>query len=164
MVLDLTVMSITPFLTVTSLLVIYSVLDIRDRRVKNEYSALGLVGGAFVIGLLTGTWRLMDNIVLHVAGILLALPISYILFKIGSIGGADAKVLSIIACLSPGIELGSWNQPILEAIIGLGVELIVMLLGGYFYWRYKRTSENATPPLIPLLLLGYLAIQLIALI
>jgi Flp pilus assembly protein protease CpaA len=148
------------FLTIISLLVVYSILDIRDRRVMNEAVFAGGAVGCIVL-VLTG--HFVTNLVLHLTALLLVIPLAYILFRIGSIGGADAKILFIVALISPGIELGIWNQPILEAIIGLGGELIVMLLGGYLYWRFRRNEENSTPPLILFLLVGYLVIQVIAL-
>ena len=161
MVLDLSIESIIPFFTVISLLVIYSILDIRERRVKNELVFAGVVVGCIVV-ILTG--RVTTSIVLHATTLLIIIPLAYILFRIGSIGGADAKVLFVVALISPGVELGSWNQSILEAIIGLGGELTVMLLGGYLYWKLRKNDENATPPLLPFLLIGYLSVQVIALI
>lgn len=158
MVLDLTVMSVTSFLTIISLLVIYSILDIRDRKVKNEIVLAGSIVGCMIL-LLTG--HFVHNIVLHLVALVLVVPLSLILFRISSIGGADAKVLFSIALISPGIELGDWSQPVLEAIVGLGGELIVMLLGGYLYWRCK--NRERTPPLIPILFMGYLIVQLFAL-
>ncbi len=160
MVLDLSFASIVSFVTILSLLLIYSFLDIRDRKVMNEVVVEGGVVGCIVLIL---TSHFASNLVLHLTALLLVMPLSYILFRFGSIGGADAKVLFVVALISPGIELGIWNQPILEAIIGLGGELIVMLLGGYLYWRIKRNSENVTPPLLPFLLVGFLAIQVLAL-
>ena len=158
MVLNFTVMSIASLLTIITLLVIYSILDIRDRKVKNEIVLIGGVVGYLILVL---TEHFVHNTVLHLSALLLVVSISYILFRIGSIGGADAKVLFTIALLSPGIELGAWSQPVLEAIIGLGGELIVMLLGAYLYWRYK-TGERS-PPIIPILLIGYLIVQPFAL-
>lgn len=158
MVLDLTVMSVASVLTIITLLVIYSILDIRDRNVKNEIVLVGSIIGCMIL-LLTG--HFVQNTVLHLTALILVVPISFILFRIGSIGGADAKVLVSISLISPGIELGDWIQPVLEAIVGLGGELIVMLLGGYLYWRYK--NRESTPPLIPILFMGYLIVQLFAL-
>ena len=160
MVLDLSIESIVPFVTVTSLLVIYSILDIRERRIKNEFVLVGGVVGCVVLIL---TDHFVTNIVLHATAIVTILPLAYILFRIGSIGGADAKILFVVGLISPGVELGVWSQQVLEAIVGVGGELIVMLLGGYLYWRFRGNSEDTTPPLIPFLLVGYLAIQLIAL-
>ena len=160
MVLDLSIVSIVTFFTIISLLVVYSILDIRDRKVMNEVVFVGGVVGCIVL-ILTG--HFIANLVLHLTALLLVIPLAYILFRIGSIGGADAKILFIVALISPGIELGIWSQPILEAIVGLGGELVVVLLGGYLYWRFKRNEGNSTPPLIPLLLLGYLIVQVIAL-
>jgi Flp pilus assembly protein protease CpaA len=160
MVLDLSLVSILSFFTIISLLVIYSSLDIRDRKVMNEVVFGGGIVGSIVL-ILTGHFA--SNLILHLTALLLVIPLTYILFRIGSIGGADAKVLFIVAFISPGIELGSWNQPVLEAILALGVEFVSMLLGGYLYWRFRRNDGNTTPPLLPFLLVGYLAIQVIAL-
>jgi Flp pilus assembly protein protease CpaA len=160
MVLDLSVASILSFCTITVLLAIYSFFDIHDRNVKNEFILTGAVVGCIVF-LLTGHFT--SNVILHVFSLVMVAPLVYILFRIGSIGGADAKSLFVVSLISPGIELGVWNQPILEAIIGLGGELIVMLLGGYLYWRFRGNSEDPTPPLLPFLLMGYLVIQMLAL-
>ena len=160
MVLDLSLTSIVHFTTIISLLVIYSVLDVRYRTVKNELVLAGAVIGG-TISMFTG--HFVTSIVLHATALLLVIPLVCILFRLGSIGGADAKVLSIVSLFSPGIELGDWNQPVLEAILGLGGELLVMLLGGYLYWRIKGANKENVPPLLPFLLLGYLVIQLFAL-
>ena len=161
MVVDLSVTAVSSFLTVTSLLVIYSVLDIRQRRVPNEYIAVGGVAGSVVI-LLSG--HLFSSLLLHVTALVIVFVMAYALFRMRSIGGADVKSLLLVALISPGIELTAWNLPFIEAVAGMGGELFIMLLGGYLYWRIKINDENSTPPLIPFLLLGYLVIQLIALI
>jgi Flp pilus assembly protein protease CpaA len=160
MVLDLSVASILSFCTIIILLVIYSFLDVRERRVKNEFILVGGIVGCIFLLL---TSHFVSNIVLHVTALVMVAPLAYILFRMRSIGGADVKSLFLVALISPGIELRVLNIPVLEATIGVGGELMVMLLGGYLYWRLKINDENATPPLIPFLLLGYLAIQLIAL-
>lgn len=159
MVLDLSFASIMSFLAIMALLLIYSVLDYRDRRVTNEFVIIGgIVGGIILI--LTGHFT--SNIVLHLTALLFVVPLAYILFRLGSIGGADAKVLVVLSFVSPGVELVICDEPVLEAIIALGWELVVMLLGGYFYWRVRKKNEASTPPLIPFLLVGYLALQVIA--
>ncbi len=161
MVLDLSFASIVSFLIITSLLVLYSILDYRSRRVMNEAI---LVGGAVGFTSVIFTGHIVSNIMLHMTALLLVIPLIYVLYRIGSIGGADVKVLFIVALVSPGIELGYWDQPVLEAVVGLGGELLIMLLGGYLYWRLRGRRQNTTPPLLPFLLLGYIAIQMIALI
>ena len=88
MVLDLSIASIMSVLTIISLLLIYSILDIRDRKVRNEFLFVGGVVGCIVL-LLTNHFT--TNLVLHVAALLIVLPPTYILFRIGSIGGADVK-------------------------------------------------------------------------
>ncbi|MGY5855132.1 MAG: prepilin peptidase [Candidatus Thorarchaeota archaeon] len=160
MVLDLSFASIMSFFTIVSLLLIYSILDIRDRRVRNEYIIAG--GGLGCIILILSS-HFVSDLILHVTAMLIVLPLAYILFRMGSIGGADVKSLLLVALISPGVQLRLLNIPILEAIFGVGVELLIMLTGGYLYWRIRMKNENASPPLIPFLLLGYLAIQLIAL-
>ncbi|MHA1965246.1 MAG: prepilin peptidase [Candidatus Thorarchaeota archaeon] len=159
MVLDMSVASIMSFFTIISLLVVYSILDIRDRKIMNE---IVFAGGAVGCVVLIFTGHFATNMVLHLTALMLVVPLSYILFRIGSIGGADAKVLCVVTLISPGIELGTWSQPVLEAILALGGELVAMLLGGYLYWQIRRKDVNATPPLVPFLLVGYLVIQLFA--
>ena len=160
MVLDLSIAAISSFFTITSLLVVYSILDIRERRVPNEYIVVGGVVGCIVI-LLTG--HFVSNIVLHVVALVIVFAMGYSLFRMRSIGGADVKSLLLVALISPGIELRVLNIPVLEAVAGMGGVFMVMLLGGYLYWRLEINDENTTPPLIPFLLLGYLAIQILAL-
>ena len=159
MVLDLSLASIVHFITIILLLVVYSILDLRYRTVKNELVLAGVIIGG-TISVFTG--HFVTSIVLHATALLLTIPLAYILFRLGSIGGADVKVLFIVSLFSPGIELGNWNQPALEAIFGLGGELFIMLLGGYLYWRIKRNDKENNPPLLPFLLLGYLVIQVFA--
>ena len=158
MVLDLSVAAISSFLTITTLLVIYSILDVRERRVPNEFIVGGGVVGSAVI-LLTG--HFFSNLVLHVTALMIVFAMSYALFRMQSIGGADVKSLLLVALISPGIELRALNIPIIETVVGMGIEFFVMLLGGYLYWRSRINSEKTTPPLIPFLLLGYLAVQLL---
>ncbi|MGY5865472.1 MAG: prepilin peptidase [Candidatus Thorarchaeota archaeon] len=158
MVLALSVMGVISFLTILSLLIVYSVLDVRDRIVKNEIVLAGLIVGS-IISFLTG--HFLHYPVLHLTALIMVVPLILVLFRLGSIGGADAKVLFTIALLSPGIEFGDWSLSYLEAILGLGAQLAVMLLGGYLYWRYR--NRESTPPLIPMLFVGYLIVQLFAL-
>ena len=157
MAFDLSFASTISFITALWLLLAYSYLDLRERRVKNQYIVEGVLTGVVML-LFTG--HFWTFAVLHVTAIVLCVPLAYVLFRLGSIGGADAKVLLIVSFISPGIELGIWTQPVMEAIVGLGLELTIMLLGGYLYWKSKKTE--GIPPLIPFLLVGYLAIQLLA--
>ena len=121
------------------------------------------MGIGFIIVVLTG--HLLNQFALHISSIVFVLIVSYVLFRQGSIGGADAKSLLLIAITSPGVELGDWGNPLFEGIIAGGLEMFVMLLLGTLYWRTKASqSEEDTqiPPLIPFLLIGYLVIQLLA--
>jgi hypothetical protein len=45
------------------------------------------------------------------------------------------------------------------------IEILVMLFVGYLYWQIRRrsgrtSSEDRTVPLIPLLLVGYMIVQM----
>jgi Flp pilus assembly protein protease CpaA len=136
---------------------VYSVLDVRERRVNNEIIIVGLTVGC-TITFLTG--HFIQQSWIHLLALVYAVPLSLVLYKSGSIGGADVKVLFTVALLSPGIELGDWSNNILEVVLGFGLQLVIMLIGGYLYWRIKN-REN-TPPLIPMLLVGYLIAQVLA--
>ncbi len=82
----------------------------------------------------------------------------------GAIGGADLKTLVILSIVSPGIELALWIDPVLEAIVGGGLMMLIMLILGYLYSNWStKTSESGTP-LIPFLSVAYVLIQLLALI
>lgn len=162
MTLDLSVTSLLMFSMTLALLIAYSVMDLRSRLVRNEYLALGGVLG-FSLAVLSG--HLTANSMLHLTAIIFVASVSYLLFKIGAIGGADAKTLLIVAIVSPGIELAIWDSPILEALIGAGLGLFIMLLLGYVYTRWSSSlksnsdGEYQAVPLIPFLLLGYILIQ-----
>jgi len=150
------------FSVTLALLIVYSVMDLRSRLVRNEYLAFGGVLG-FSLAVLSG--HLVANSMLHLTEVIFVTSVSYPLFRIGAIGGADAKTLLIVAILSPGIELATWDSPILEALIGGGLGLFIMLLLGYAYTRRSSRlksnsdAEYRTVPLIPFLLLGYILIQ-----
>ena len=165
MTLDLSVTSLLMFSVTLALLIVYSIMDFRSRLVRNEFLAIGGVLG-FSLVVLSG--HLTANSVLHLTAVIFVPSISYLLFRIGAVGGADAKTLLIVAILSPGIELAMWDSPILEALIGGGLELFIMMSLGYAYT--KRSSglksnsdaEYQTVPLIPFLLLGYTLIQILS--
>ena len=90
--------------------------------------------------------------------------LSYALYRLGTVGGADVKALMILAIASPGFALTVWDDPILEAVINIGGATAVMLLLGFLYWKLasKNGNWNSKPPLIPFLLMGFIAIQIIA--
>lgn len=165
MTMDLSVTSVLTFSVTLGLLTAYSVMDLCGRRVRNEYL---VVGGALGFGVAVFSGHLAANPMLHVTAIIFVTPISYLLFKIGSIGGADAKSVLIIAIVSPGTEFALWDSPILEALIGGGLELFIMLLFGYVYTRWSSSlksnseGEYRAVPLIPFLLLGYIVIQVLS--
>ena len=153
------------FSTTLTLLVVYSIMDLHARRVRNEYLVVGGVTG-FSLVVLSG--HLAANSMLHLTAVIFVSSVSYLLFRIGAIGGADAKALMLVAFLSPGIELAMWGSPILEGLIGGGLELFMMLLLGYVYTKRasilmnNSDSEYQTIPLIPFLMLSYILIQILS--
>ncbi|MHA2066184.1 MAG: prepilin peptidase [Candidatus Thorarchaeota archaeon] len=160
-------MSIIAFGTMLSILIVFSIMDIRERKVANQYMlAAGVIG--IIITVLTG--HLSQNPVLHLAAPIFVLVLSYVLFQIGAIGGADLKALLILSIVSPGIELALWTDPILEAVIGAGLEMLIMLTIGYAYSNWSRKDndsqqdEKRATPLIPFLGIAYMLVQILALL
>jgi hypothetical protein len=87
------------------------------------------------------------------------------LYRLGTVGGADVKALMTLAITNPGSALMVWDDPILEAVINIGGITAVMLLLGFLYWKLagKNGKWSPKPPLIPFLLMGFMAIQIIGL-
>lgn len=167
MALDLSITSVLAFSVTLVLLIVYSIMDLHGRKVRNLYMlAGGLVG--FSVTVLSG--HVAESPVLHLTAFIFVSFLSYLLFRIGSLGGADAKSLVTVAIMSPGIEFAVWNSPTFEAFVGGGLGLFIMLLLGYVYSRWTKNVqdkfEEGRPvvPQIPFLLLGYVIIQVLALI
>ena len=148
------VSSLLAFTTTFALLFIYSAFDIRVRKVPNQIMLVGGVIGV-VVNVMSG--HFCDNLLLHLFALVFALSISYVLFQLGTFGGADAKALISVAIISPGFEFIIWLNPLTEAIIATGIEVVVMLSLGHFWWYQAKihNKETPSPPLIPLLLIGY---------
>ena len=158
--LEITISALVSFVTMSTLLTIYSIFDFRDRLVPNQTIFAGAIIG-FVVVLISG--HLIQHLALHLTAAAIMIILGYTLFRIGSFGGADFKVTLIVAIVSPGLEFTSWSNPILEGILIAGLQLIVMLAGGYVYSKRRVYKENMkTIPLIPLLFGAYLILQLLA--
>lgn len=145
------------FMMTLVLLIIYSFFDIQERKVPNRVILVGGIVGA-VMSIISG--HFYENLLLHLFALAFTIPISYLLFKLGTVGGADAKALISVAITSPGFEFLLSLNPLVEAIIAAGIELVVMLSLGYF-WYYlinKHNNDALSPPLIPFLLVGYLIV------
>ena len=151
------VSSFLAFALTLVLLIIYSGFDIKERRVPNQVLLVGGIVGV-AVNLISG--HLYENLLLHLFSLSFTIPISYALFRLGAFGGADAKALISVALISPGFEFAFWVNPLTEAIIATGIEVIFMLSLGYLWWyQVKKRNENPLPPpLILLLLVGYLFI------
>jgi len=162
---EITIPSLVLFSLSTMFLIDYAFEDLRNRRVSNNLMiASGFFG--FVATIITG--HLLDNLVLHISAFVFTTLVALLLFRIGAIGGADFKALMVIAITSPGILFSSWPEPLYEGIIASGLEIAIMLLLGIVYSKMKKRTntgeEDRIVPLLPLLLLAYMAVQCLALI
>jgi Flp pilus assembly protein protease CpaA len=160
MVLTLDNASFIGFFTILILLVILSIYDLRERRVPNQVVLIaGAIGG--VIGIITD--HIVNEWMLHLSAIIFVI-IPVMLYRIHALGGADVKAILLIAIVSPGIEFTVWNQPYFEAIIAQLLQILIMLFLGFIWSRTRNKEETRKPALIPLLLVGYLIVQLLAFI
>ena len=73
------------------------------------------------------------------------------------------KALFTIGIISPGVEFGSWGNPVLEGILIVGLLLGITLISGYLISQ-RKTDRNDVIPLIPILFGAYLVLQLLALL
>ena len=160
MVLIITASAIFSFTFTTILLFIYSVFDFRTRKVPNRVMIAGMILGIAVV-ILSG--HIIEHALLHLTATLVALILGYFLFRIGSFGGADVKTLFIIAIISPGVEFGSWGNPIMEGIVIVGLQLVITLVSGYIISK-RKADDSEVIPLIPVLFATYLVLQLLALL
>ncbi|MFW9843432.1 MAG: prepilin peptidase [Candidatus Thorarchaeota archaeon] len=158
MVFVITAFAIAAFICTVIVLLINSIWDFRARRVPNQMAFTGLVG-AVVFSVLSD--RIFEQPMTYLTSILLTLVLGYVLFKIGALGGADVKALLAIAIISPGVEFATWGNPILEAILIVGLLFMATLMIGYVLSK-KKTDENDIIPLIPIIMGVYLALQLLA--
>lgn len=162
MVLEITIPSIVSFIATIILLLIYAAFDLRTRLVPNRIMVAGGVIGAVIV-ILTG--HLINQALLHLSAGAFTLFLSYLLFRIGALGGADVKAVVTIAIVSPGIEFASWSDSVVEGIVGSGLLLIIILLGAYIFSRYRtKEEEERVTPLLPIILATYLLLQLLALV
>lgn len=148
--------SVISIIVVVLLLTIYSVYDLRERRVPNRITVTGLIIGV-LISIITG--HLSANAELRIVSFLFMITVSSVLFKVGALGGADLKTFITISIISPGFELISLNSQFLEGVLISGFELLLTLFGGAMISRF-RSSRKPTA-LIPVLLCMYVIIQLI---
>jgi hypothetical protein len=158
--LDLSPVAILTFSIGAGILVIYSISDIKSRSVPNWVIMLCTVGG-LIVNVFSG--QLINNWILHISSVAIFAIMGYILFRMGSIGGADAKAGISIGVVSPGFSLGSWASPVFEAMLVSCIELMIMIALGYAYSRMMRNTGEVTP-LVPGLFIGYLLVQLLAIL
>jgi Flp pilus assembly protein protease CpaA len=152
--------AISAFAITVLILTIYSFDDLRTRKVPNQFVLTGLFVGV-CMGVLNG--HLIEHAVLHLTAAVLTLILGYVLFRIGALGGADVKTLFTIAIISPGIEFAIWENPVLEGIVAVGIQLVITLLCGYLI-SLRKSEETEPIPLIPILFGAYLVLQLLALL
>ncbi|MCK4280157.1 MAG: prepilin peptidase [Candidatus Thorarchaeota archaeon] len=150
------------FATAVILLLMFSLLDIRERKVSNGLLAAGGLVGC-VVSILTG--QLFSTPFLYLSALSFVLALSYVLFRLGALGGADVKALIVVALTSPGMVFAHWENQIYEGVMIGAIEILVMVFLGHLYWQIHRrsgitSSEERTVPLIPLLLVGYIIVQM----
>ncbi len=163
MIFELTIPSVLSLVTVVILLSVFARSDILTRRVPNTQILLAMFIGVIVI-VLSG--HLILSPINHVLSLIIVTPVSYSLWRLGSIGGADAKCIVVIAMISPGLELAEGRGPLFEVISGNLLQVLIMLICGHFYQRlihHRRQSqmERVSIPLIPFLLLAYVVTQML---
>ncbi|MGY5874549.1 MAG: prepilin peptidase [Candidatus Thorarchaeota archaeon] len=148
------------FIMTLCMLLLMSIEDLRKRSISNELMLVFGIGGVF-LGLWTG--HIQSEPILHLTAVVFVLGFSYLLFRLKAVGGADVKTLLNVAIISPGIEFTNWYNPVFESVIASLGQILLMLCLGYIWWRKVRETETRPPALIPLLLVGYLIVQLLAL-
>lgn len=162
MTLEVTVVGIVALSFTMAILILFSIMDLLTRRVRNGFAAAAILFG-IALGYANG--HLTSQILLHITAVIFVTVFVIVLFRMGAIGGADAKAALAIAAISPGIEFGVYENVFFEAVIGGGLQLVVMLILGYLYqMKEKDNPERKPAPLIPFLLIGYLLVQLLALV
>lgn len=164
MALEFTLPTVSSFIMAIVLLCAYSWMDLKDRRVANR---IVLIGGIVGFGLVMVTGHIIERSILHLTAVTFMFLISYLMFRLNALGGADVKSLITVAIISPGIEFATWDNPVFEAVIGAGMGLFLMLLLGFVYWKSTSKPDSdvrRATPLIPMLLIAYLFVQLLALI
>jgi len=142
----------------TAILAIGAIRDIQERAVENEVM---LMGGACGLGLSILSGRLITRPGLYLAAVTISLILGVGLYRVGAVGGADSKMLVILAITSPGIALDRSNV-MWEGFIAASMEVLIMLLLGYMWWVYARRRNRpcVKPPLIATLLVGFVIVQL----
>ena len=145
------------------LLLVFSFFDIKERKVSNGVLLVGGLVGC-VVSILTG--QIFSRFVLYISALTFVLALSYLLFRLGALGGADVKALLVVTITSPGLVYGHWENQIYEGVMISAVEVLVMIFLGYSYWLIHRHSSRTssgkrTVPLLPLLLVGYIVVQMI---
>lgn len=160
MVLIITASTISSFVFTTLLLFIYAVFDFRTRRIPNQVM---LIGGIMGLSIALRFGHIEEYALLHLTAVLVTLVLGYILFRIGSFGGADVKTIFTIAIVSPGIEFASWENPVFEAVLIVGLQLVITLAIGYLIAQ-RKTDGSEVVPLIPVIFAAYLVLQLLALL
>ncbi len=134
--------SVVQFATVTILLGIGSVMDIRTREIPNWIS-LGVLLAAFLDFNIQNLW-----------GIIVAVIFFSVALATGKIGGGDVKLivaLSVVCGLWGSFALLLFAQTAM--LVFYGVSVIVQKLRG-------RTADKSMP-FVPFIFIGYLASRLI---
>ncbi|MHA2423914.1 MAG: prepilin peptidase [Candidatus Thorarchaeota archaeon] len=161
MAVEITIQGLLAFSLAVALLMFFSLMDLKTRKVPNEVMSMSFALGV-LMSIVTG--HLIDQLYLHLVGIIFAVVFAIPLFYMNAIGGADVKTVILLQFISPGLELGTFTEFVTEGMIGVFALLLSMLVLGLLYSRREEKIDRKRTPLIPFLFVGYLVMQLIVLL
>ncbi len=137
------------------MLTIGGLTDLTGRVVPNRLTYTSIVvGGALVMmtGCFVTLW--LKYVIVGT----FVVPVTYFLFRIGAIGGGDAKILLAINIMTPGfVFVEGFQWTILEVVTGYcGVVMPALTLA----ILTKNTGRTMRFPLVPFFLVAYVSIQM----
>ncbi len=157
--------TIVVFIECVVVLTWFSHVDISTRRIPNRQILVALVLASLTV---IASGYLFDHLILHASAVGFTGFMVCVLYRLGSIGGGDVKLLLIVAFLSPGVIFVSGMNPVFEGIIASGLLIFGMLLLGWLYSRMCEKKDASCPrtiiPLVPCLTLSYIILQTIAVV
>lgn len=157
--LEHTLSGMLAFIASVVFLSLVSYQDLKNRHVENKIMIVSAIIGTLLTLVSGHFFQFMWQ---HILAISVTFLLATVLFRAGSIGGADFKSLLIIAVMSPGAEFHSIGNPLFESVIVPMLQVLLMLIMGkiwcIFKWG-KKLDDEAVPPLLPFLLAGYLLLQ-----
>jgi prepilin peptidase CpaA len=126
-----------PFVPLVVMLLVASVLDLRERRIPNWLTLSLLVGGMVQAGLGSGTVSPASSGL----GILVGFVLMFLPFALGALGGGDVKLLAAVgAWLGPMPTVGVFAA---AAVVGMIIVLAQCALTGRLSTLFRNSSMLA---------------------